>query len=596
MFAVMKRLLLFMLSKMIIPIKTQFRFFIFMYLLGAICIISDQKIERCSAFWQLFFDVYALSLVFFLIPKWLSIWLKPLLCCILYFLAIVDIFCISRLGCGISPMLVQVFLQTNKQEASEALHSYLSIDFISPCLILVFILIVLHLVCCYNNTLSIDRILNNNKKVIMNTVNTVVCILLLIGAAHSYRPHKFIAIFLLGDEKTMWDLGGKPNYRQGLVYYIPVLKLVNSLKLNTFGKQRIVKLKNCIETATVDSCSFISPNIVLIIGESHNKHHSQLYGYDKPVSPIQMKYKESGNLVPFSDVVTSYNITTDSFQNMFSLYEYGEQGSWYNYTLFPVLFKRSGYHTVFITNQFTQSYDANMWDFAVGNFLNDTSISEALFDSRNNKRHIFDECLLHDYDSLKQYNTNHNLIIFHLLGLHASYRERSPMERRVFSSRDYGRSDLDENQKVVLADYDNAALYNDYVLSEIIKRFLNEDAIIVYLPDHGEECFDGGGKTFGRPHKYEPVNLYQQFQIPFWVFMTDVYKKNHPILAKEIDKVKDYPIMTDILPHFLIHLGGISTPYYQSKYDFLSKEYDKKRKRMIMGTHDYDKIMSAFSN
>jgi len=102
----------------------------------------------------------------------------------------------------------------------------------------------------------------------------------------------------------------------------------------------------------VDSCEFTSPNIVLIIGESYNRHHSSQYGYIKPTTPRQIKRQKQGRLIPFTDVVSPWNLTSFVFKNMFSTYTVGDKGEWCDYPLFPELFRKAGYHVTFITNQF----------------------------------------------------------------------------------------------------------------------------------------------------------------------------------------------------------------------------------------------------
>ena len=92
----------------------------------------------------------------------------------------------------------------------------------------------------------------------------------------------------------------------------------------------------------VDSCSYKSPNIVLIIGESYGKHHSQQYGYFMPTTPRQIKREKSGLLVPFSDVVAPWNLTSFVFKNVFSLHVVERKGSWCDYPLFPSLFRKAG--------------------------------------------------------------------------------------------------------------------------------------------------------------------------------------------------------------------------------------------------------------
>ncbi len=79
----------------------------------------------------------------------------------------------------------------------------------------------------------------------------------------------------------------------------------------------------------------------------------------------------------------------------------------------------------------------------------------------------------------QQHNTDHNLIIFHLLGQHVKYNQRFPSDHRHFKAEDYEkkRADLDGKQRNVLADYDNAVLYNDSIVDAIISRFEDKEAI-----------------------------------------------------------------------------------------------------------------------
>ena len=104
--------------------------------------------------------------------------------------------------------------------------------------------------------------------------------------------------------------------------------------------------------------------------------------------------------------------------------------------------------------------------------MNHPELSEAMFDSRNTQLYRFDRGLLDDYDKNQQeHNTNHNLIIFHLLGQHVKYKQRFPSDRRHFKAEDYAkkRADLDGKQRQMLADYDNAVLYNDSIVDAIMR-------------------------------------------------------------------------------------------------------------------------------
>ena len=46
--------------------------------------------------------------------------------------------------------------------------------------------------------------------------------------------------------------------------------------------------------------------------------------------------------------------------------------------------------------------------------------------------------------------------------------------------------------------------------------------------------------------------------------------------------------MTDVLPHFLLYLGGISTPLYREELNVISPDYNVNRPRILKGVTDYN--------
>ena len=114
-------------------------------------------------------------------------------------------------------------------------------------------------------------------------------------------------------------------------------------------------------------------------------------------------------------------------------------------------------------------------------------LNKSMFDTRNDSLHIFDEDLVREYARLKSQEGRHNLTIFHLIGQHVGYKFRTPNDRRRWNGTDYKtlRPDLTPGQRSVLALYDDAVLYNDSVVDLIVKQFENEDAIVIYMQNHG---------------------------------------------------------------------------------------------------------------
>ncbi len=376
--------------------------------------------------------------------------------------------------------------------------------------------------------------------------------------------------------------------------YLPIYRLMFSLYANRLAAKQVDRLLATSEHVSVESCDFRSPQIVLIIGESYNRHRSQLYGYQRPTTPRQLQRMQDSTLVAFTDVVAPWNLTSFVFKHMFSLHCIGDDGEWCDSPLFPQVFRKAGYHVKFLTNQFLPKSGEEVYDFSGGFFLNNPTLSRALFDERNSKLHRYDEGLLEDYDRMvakKRYP--HQLTIFHLMGQHVDYRARFPMKtRRKFTPADYNRTDLSPQRQQINADYDNAVLYNDSVVDQIIRRFENENAIVIYVPDHGEECFNGSLPFYGRMHSadidYRLAR--EEFEIPFWIWASDEYRMTHPYGWKAIQEYRHRPLMTDALPHTLLFLGGIHSNYYRKNYDVLNAEYNTQRPRVLKMTTDYNHL------
>jgi heptose-I-phosphate ethanolaminephosphotransferase len=347
------------------------------------------------------------------------------------------------------------------------------------------------------------------------------------------------------------------------------------------------------DKVVVDSCSYRVPNIVLIIGESYNKHHSQLYGYQKPTTPRQLAMAQEGSLVAFSDVVAPWNLTSFVFKNVMSMHAVGDKGEWCDTPLFPEVFRKAGYHVTFITNQFQSKAREEVYDFSGGFFLNNPELSKYQFDTRNASLHRYDEGVLREYDVLKKHNTQHNLTILHLEGSHVDYRGRYPQKTDTyFTPAMYDRPELTDRQLKILAHYDNSLRYNDSIVWAITQRFIDEDAVVIYMPDHGEEIFDSKPYTYGRIHSaaidYRLAR--NEMEIPFWIWGSPKYRELHPYGWEAIQAAKDRPMMTDVLPHLLLYFGGISTPLYRPEYDVVNPKYNQKRPRILKGETDYNKL------
>ena len=598
------------------PIQQNGAFFVFMFALGWIC----TQLELMPYFLrnkgaepyeltvpELFLDIYIVCCLLMLIPKKIRIWVKALLYVFFYGVALVDMFCYERFESTLTPTMLMLVQETTGQEAQEFLSGYLSWDIVQTGVGWILLLIGGHLLWTLIRWLGKKM----TRRMILPKVNEPLLMMipkvimgLLVGwclySAVSQTWDNKTAMKRLFSYDTIGQVEHELTKKDCAKLYIPVYRLAFGLYANGLADTQLDQLKAASDKVVVDSCCYRVPNIVVVIGESYNKHHSQLYGYNKPTTPRQVAMEAEGSLVKFTDVVSPWNLTSFVFKHMMSLYTVGDSGEWCDYPLFPEVFRKAGYHVTFITNQFQSKAKEAVYDFSGGFFLNDPELSHRQFDKRSTRTYRFDDGVLKEFDRgvgssdhSDQENRphDHNLVILHLMGSHVDYRSRYPLKTHTkFRPSMYNRPELNDKQKQILSYYDNSLLYNDSIVYAVTRRFADKDAVVIYVPDHGEEIFDGEPYMYGRMHgaNIDYRLARNEMEIPFWVWGSDLYRERHPYGWMAIQNAKNRPMMTDVLPHFLMYLGGISSPLYRSEYNVISPDYDVKRPRILKNVTDYN--------
>lgn len=341
--------------------------------------------------------------------------------------------------------------------------------------------------------------------------------------------------------------------------------------------------------AEVDSCNFTSKNIVVVIGESFNRHHSSLYGYPLKTNPLLEKQE---NLYLFDDVIAPENTTIREFHNFLSMASVDSKEKWFECPLLPTIMRRAGYKVFFYSNQFPK--EQNKTGALSGQFLNDDIVDSLAFDFRNVKTYQYDLELIDEFK--KDYASKcseHNLIFLHLQGQHVRAQDKYPEEFSRFNAKDIKRNDLNDSQRQMIAYYDNATLYNDYVVKSIFDFFNDKDAIVAYFADHGDEVNDFRihvGRSFDFDNGANMLT--NQLDIPFMFYLSEEYKAKHPNIEESIVHRSSTPFMIDDLPHIILGLAGVSCQWYNPQKDLLNNDFDSRRTRLVGQNHnfDYDKI------
>lgn len=299
--------------------------FVFMYVLGIVCTYAVVPDKRGYHAWplapyELFFDVSILCVVLWLLPYKISLWAKRVIYFLFYLLVVVDVYCFVKFDTTITPTMLLLVGETDSREATEFLESYLTPDVVFSRLGWVLLVMVVHIIWA--------QVWRNRKKCLAwikakcnfdlkNAVRwhlaepwlgLIMLVLFVVSAANCIADKA--AFLRLMSYDNIGQVEHELTKKEKAQLYLPGYRLMFSIYANELTAKQVNKLVDNIDKAKVDSCSFRSRNIVLIIGESYNRHHAGLYGYDKNTTPRQARRAQKGELIPFSDVVAPWNLTS----------------------------------------------------------------------------------------------------------------------------------------------------------------------------------------------------------------------------------------------------------------------------------------------
>ena len=279
---------------------------------------------------------------------------------------------------------------------------------------------------------------------------------------------------------------------------------------------------------TIDKTKINCPNpfdkIIVIQGESVNKDHMSLYGYERKTTPFFDTIK------PYKfEAISPTNQTRLSIPIQLTEASVNNFQKFYQSKSIISLLAACGYKTYWISNQGkTGEYETTITSIANeaehAFFLNDLDYTTA----------GLDENILKKLDTIDTNGPDKQAFFIHLLGSHISYSERYS-SNRVFS-----------NEEDIITQYDNSIYYTDYIISEIYKRFDNNHSLYFYLSDHGEVV-----EAEKQGHGYSP-SFKEEYEIPFVI-----WSKDHSKISELHESAQGKTINAESLSTIIEYLVGI---------------------------------------
>ncbi len=463
-------------------------------------------------------------------------------------------------GCLISSDTLALMMETDSAEASGFFAQYFTASSLIGliCIVAAVILLTLLLRIVFARLYScrIGR-------------GAIACVLLVLTLTGIYRSAKLLRGLFVGDltEFLAWEAytDGNPELTNGREYgsapgVVKVPLLVHGYRLVNGRYDRWIDLqRQALQTPVqvADSADF---NIVVVIGESFIKAHSELYGYYLPTNPRLKAESDSGRLIAFSDVVTTSNFTTPSLRNLLNLNDTSRGEQWSDGVYFPLVMKKAGYAVYLYDNQTVSTTS----DVGISRMLYAPEICRDVYSVYSDSLFSFDGHFV-DYISRRyapREITGPKLVIYHLMGQHFPAADRYPAPGQ-FTAADItvDRPWLTPERRAQVAQYDNATLYNDSVVSLIISRFRPSATVLFYFSDHGEDCWDlAPMEARNRRMPDDPQWVERQFSVPFFVWMSDAFIERHPEHVRYLQQQSVHPFSLDHLGRLVLTLTSVTAP------------------------------------
>jgi len=290
--------------------------------------------------------------------------------------------------------------------------------------------------------------------------------------------------------------------------------------------------------------------LVLVIGESTNRQRMSLYGYPRATTPELDKLRDQ--LAVFDNVITPRPYTIEALQQVLTFADEENPDLYLKTPSIVSMMKQAGYKTYWITNQQTMTKRNTM----LTTFSEQADEQVYLNNNRNQNARQYDGDVLAPFSKALADPAERKFIVVHLLGTHMSYQYRYPPSFDKFTDREGVPASISDDQLPTYNSYDNAVLYNDFVVSSLIKDYAKTDpnGFLLYLSDHGEDVFDSAGhSTLGRNEGKPTAPMYT---IPFMAYASPKWRESHSWnFAGDLQR----PYSSSQLIHTWADLAGLSS-------------------------------------
>lgn len=301
--------------------------------------------------------------------------------------------------------------------------------------------------------------------------------------------------------------------------------------------------------------------LVIVVGETVRAANWGLNGYDRQTTP-QLAQRDVINYPDVSSCGTSTAVSVPCMFSPLGHEDYDESYIDSHESLLDVL-QHAGVNVLWLDNQ---SGCKGVCDGVASESIAADDYPTLCQDGR-----CLDGTLAEALKRRVERSQGDTVIVLHELGNHGpSYYQRYPEAFRRFTPT-CDSADLSQcSQQRIVNSYDNAILYNDAVLSDIIDFLARQQsfaASMVYLSDHGESLGEHGLYLHGLPYAIAPD---EQTQVPMIWWLSKAIQRRANIDSTCLESNADRPHSQANLFHTALGIMEVTTQVYRPEFDILS--------------------------
>lgn len=459
---------------------------------------------------------------------------------LLFLDGLINLFHWIILKCPLNASSIFVFMNTNFSEASE----FMTVK-MTPLLLLIIPYIIFFVIALRR----IPQFSLNSKSTI--AVWSVLWIYMIVFFADNIINNRFVRLAV-------------PDVERAFISFINESKAYKSLR-----HRALYELDAEVDTND-------STLVVIIVGESCNRNHMSLYGYERETSP---RLSSRNDIMAFDNVISCNSSTLQSIMNIFTENNIESSKSIDSCIHIFDVFHSTPYITYWLSNQ----SPVGLWDNGVTSLAQnaDNTVFVNLMASssmESTQMSSYDENLIEPFVKSVFNDEKNKLVIMQLMGSHTQYNKRYPSYFEKFNA------GVEHKDKIIDA-YDNSIFYNDFVIDSIFTILENYSVThpevrisALYISDHGENVYDEGDYA---GHDYSGDIPRANVEIPFvfWFSQSqsEYLEKNGGLLEKDLNT----QYMIDDLFHTIIDLADIKTECFEPQRSFVNPHYDSTRIRIL---------------